>query len=174
MRTSFSDMPVLSSSNQPGLMRSPGGPAPYLRPAHSVIEPAPTSHGPARAWRVAVERVLDVRQDVDGFGRVADLDLLADAADADEARDGVLGFGPLRTDADLAGQGEDAVTGRRLNTRRHGDGLREGVVRRRRQHRVVAVVVVGQNDLKTVVQAPHPGDAPRGGTRRQILPIVRH
>ena len=53
---------------------------------------------------VAVERVLDVRQDVDGFGRVADLDLLADAADADEARDGVLGFGPLRTDADLAGQ----------------------------------------------------------------------
>ena len=42
--------------------------------------------------RIAVERVLDVRQDVDGFGRVADLDLLADAADADEARDGVLGF----------------------------------------------------------------------------------
>ena len=26
-------------------MRSPGGPAPYLRPAHSVIEPAPTFHG---------------------------------------------------------------------------------------------------------------------------------
>ena len=40
-------------------MRSPGGPAPYLRPAHSVIEPAPTSHGPARAWRDA-EPVLDL------------------------------------------------------------------------------------------------------------------
>jgi hypothetical protein len=50
-----------------------------------------------------------VRQHVDWFGGVADLDLLADAADTEEARDGVLGFGPLRTNADLAGQGEDAV-----------------------------------------------------------------
>src|SRR4029079_1890117 len=56
--------------------------------------------------RIAVERVLDVRQHVDWFGGVADLDLLADAADTEEARDGVLGFAPPATKPGPPRQGQ--------------------------------------------------------------------
>src|SRR6185312_16860419 len=89
---------------------------------------------------VAIQRVLHEQSDVGRVGVVADLDVVPDVADAGQPGDGQLGRGPLRAVFDGAGQLHVALVRGRLHPVRHGDVRRERVVRRRGQHRVIAVV----------------------------------
>jgi hypothetical protein len=115
-----------------------------------------------------------VQVDIDRIDDVADVDVVRYVADTGQAGNGCFGGSALRAVGYGPGQGDVAVLCRRLHVVRHGDVLRERVVRRGGQLHVIAVVAFRKHHLQVVMHADHRGDPPRGGRRLQVLRIARH
>src|SRR2546430_1959547 len=123
--------------------------------------------------RIAVQCVLHQPGHVDRVGVVTDVDVVLDAADAGQPGDRPFGRLTLPAVLHRAGQRQVAVTCGRLDAVRHRDVQRQRVVRRGGQYRVVAVVLVGQDDLQVIVDARDAGHALSGGGGLHVLRIAR-